>query len=284
VDAVTPTKELRIITDTPAEPATAPSTLPDPPSILTKAFDLLRAFNSRDRVMTLSELARAAQLPKSTVHRLLARLMELDAVEHHADGYKLSLGLLQLGATTPAANLRDLAMPYLAALHRWTGETVHFAVLRHFDVVYLEKLARSDSPSALSRVGGQLPANCTAVGKALLAWEDLDDLAHFLPSPMPKLTPASISDVDTLITELREIKEQRLAREQNEAQPGLACVASPVVVHGVAVAALSIGYRTEHPPKTQIDTVLRDTAAQIARDVQASLGDAQRANWFRQQI
>jgi DNA-binding IclR family transcriptional regulator len=289
VTVVTPTKELHIITETPAEPMTAPSSKPEPaaaepPSILTKAFDLLRAFNSRDRVMTLSELARAAQLPKSTVHRLLARLVELDAVEHHGDGYKLSLGLLQLGASTPAASMRDLAMPYLAALHRWTGETVHFGVLRQFDVVYLEKLARPDSLSALSRVGARLPANCTAVGKALLAWEDLDDLAHFLPSPMPKLTPSSISDVGTLIAELREVREQRLAREQNEATPGLSCVAAPVVVQGLAVAALSIGFRTDNPPATQINTVLRDTAGQIARDVRNSLRHSQHANWYRQQI
>src|SRR4051794_26790872 len=124
------------------------------PSILSKAFELLRAFNSAERVMTLSELSRAAHLPKSTVHRLLARLVELDAVEHHGDGYKLSLGLMQLGATTPAASMRDLALPYLAGLHRWTGETVHFGVLRQFDVVYLEKLAPANSPSELSRVGG----------------------------------------------------------------------------------------------------------------------------------
>jgi DNA-binding IclR family transcriptional regulator len=273
----------------PAEPtaatrSTAAPTTDEPPSILTKAFEVLRAFNSRDRVMTLSDLARAAQLPKSTVHRLLGRLVELDAVERHGDGYKLSLGLLQLGATTPAARIRDEAMPYLAALHRWTGETVHFAVLRRFDVVYLEKLARPDSLAALSRVGARLPANCTAVGKALLAWEDFDDLVHFLPSPMPRLTPSSIGEVDALISELRESKEQRLAREQNEAIPGLSCIAAPVVVQGLAVAAVSIAFPTDKPPPAQIGTVLRDTAAHIACDVRKSLGDSQRANWFRQQI
>lgn len=256
----------------------------EPPSILTKAFDLLRAFNSGHRVMTLSEISRAAQLPKSTVHRLLARLIELDAVERHGESYKLSLGLLQLGATTPAASLRDIAMPYLAALHRWTGNTVRFAALRQFDVVYLEKLARLDSSCAFSRVGARLPANCTAVGKALLAWEDFDDLAHFLPSPMPRLTPFSVTDVDKLITELREVRLQRLAREQNEASLGQSCVATPVIVQGLAVAAVSIGFPTDNPLSQQIDTVLRDVAGQIARDVQASFGDSQRANWFRQQI
>src|SRR5882757_4866950 len=270
------TKELRIIADTPTEPSTV-----EPPSILTKAFDLLHAFNHKDRVLTLSELARAAQLPKSTVHRLLARLIELDAVEHHGAGYKLSLGLMQLGATTPAASMRDLALPYLAGLHRWTGETVHFGVLRQFDVVYLEKLARSNSPVVLSRVGGRLPANCTAIGKALLAWEDLDDLAAFLPSPMPKLTPGSVSNVDNLIAELHEVKGHGLARERNEAQPGLSCVAAPVVVRGIAVAAVSVGYVSDTTLNPRVDTALRDTARQIAREVGDSLGTSYQADWRR---
>jgi DNA-binding IclR family transcriptional regulator len=256
----------------------------EPPSILKKAFDLLRAFNDKDRVLTLSELARAAHLPKSTVHRLLARLVELDAVEHHGDGYKLSLGLMQLGATTPAASLRDLALPHLASLHRWTGETVHVAVLREFDVVYLEKLARADSPSVLSHVGGRLPANCTAVGKALLAWEDFDDLTAFLPSPMPKLTPASVSSVNALISELHEIRGNGLAKERNEAQLGLACVAAPVVVHGFAVAALSVGYRSDTTLNPRVDTALRDTASQIAQEVRHSLSTGSQATWFRQQF
>ena len=93
--------------------ASGHSVEPEPPSILSKAFDLLRAFDQTARVMTLSELARAANLPKSTVHRLLARLIDLDVIEHHAQGYRLSLSLIQLGATTPAAGLRELAAPHL---------------------------------------------------------------------------------------------------------------------------------------------------------------------------
>jgi DNA-binding IclR family transcriptional regulator len=245
------------------------------PSILSKAFDLLRAFNAQERVMTLSELARASRLPKSTVHRLLARLIELDAVEHLGDGYRLSVGLIQLSATTPAASLRDLAMPYLAGLHRWTGETVHLGVLRQFDVVYLEKLARSNSPVLLSRVGARLPANCTAIGKALLAWEDLDDLARSWPRPMPMLTQSSIRNVDQLIEQLRDIKDRGIAREHDEAQPGLACVAAPVVVDGFALGAVSIGYRSQTALHHQVEAALRVTAGQIARESRAWLANGQ---------
>jgi DNA-binding IclR family transcriptional regulator len=244
---------------------------------------LLGAFNSNERVMTLSELSRASALPKSTVHRLLARLIDLDAVEHHRGGYKISLGLMRLGVTTPAGSMRDTALPHLADLYHWTGETIHLAVLRQFDVVYMERIARPDSPPSISSVGARLPANCTAIGKALLAWEDLEDLADFLPSPMPKLTPWSVSDVDQLLKELRDIKEHGVAAERNQAQPGLACVAAPIIVNGFAIGAVSVSHRAEKTLNRQVITGLRDTVTRITRDARARLANGH-AHWFPYEV
>ena len=251
-----------------------------PPSILSKAFDLLRAFNANDRVMTLSELARASDLPKSTVHRLLAKLMELDAIEPHLAGYKISLSMIRLGANTPAAGLRDLAMPYLAALHRWTSQTVHLGVLRKFDVVYLEKLSLPDAPVWLTSVGVRLPANCTALGKALLAGENYEDLDAFLPSPMRMLTADSISDIHRLIPQLREVRKSGLARENNESVLGVGCIAAPIVVRGFTIGAVSIAHRSDEPLNSKAETALRDAAARIARQAGESLRSPDGAVWF----
>ena len=244
------------------------------PSILTKAFDVLNSFNQHERVMTLSQLARASGLPKSTVHRLLARLVELGALEHHRAGYKLGLGLLQLGATTPAAMMRDQAIPHLVALQRWSRQTVTFAVLREFDVVYLEKLAPADSPSTLASIGGRLPANCTAVGKALLAHEDLDDLAGFLPLRLPQLTPHSITKADAFVEHLRIVRREGIAREHNEAQMGLDGVAVPVMVNNVAVGAISITHGPNSPAGGQLDAALRNTTAQLSGELRSYLAAA----------
>ncbi|WP_217575037.1 IclR family transcriptional regulator [Streptomyces sp. GbtcB7] len=254
------------------------SNVVDPaPSILSKAFDLLRAFNTRERVMSFSELVRASGLPKSTVHRLLARLVELDVIEHHRSGYKIGIQLFKLGAITPAASMRDVAMPFLAGLHRQFGLTVHLAVLRQFNIVYLERLSRRNAPSSLSGVGSILPANCTAIGKALLAYEDLDDLEVFLPNPMPMMTPESTTDVGTLLAQLREIQGGVLARERNEAQRGLACMASPIVVQGFAVGAVSVSYRADARLDPEVETALRDTTARISREVRAGLAEGREA-------
>ncbi|TWH00851.1 IclR family transcriptional regulator [Nocardioides sp. J9] len=268
------------VTQEPPTRSRTPDT--EPPSILTKAFDLLRAFNPHQRVMTLSELARASGLPKSTVHRLLARLVELGAVEHHRSGYKIGLGLLQLGAGTPAGYMRDLGMPHLSQLHRWSGATVHFAVLRQFDVVYLEKLNAPGSPAGITSVGGRLPANCTAIGKALLAHENFDDLGAFLPQPLPRMTARSVTDVDELIDELRRVRVTGIAREEGEAQPGLSCVAAPVVLNGFAIGAVSLGFPTGSELPARAEQALSITARRIAEDVDTGL--AGREHWFPREV
>lgn len=233
-------------------------------SILNKAFDLLYAFNENTRVMTLSELARASGLPKSTVHRLLARLVDLGALEHHRSGYKLGLGLLQLGSTTPAANMRDLATPILVALQRWSGLTVTAAVLRHFDAVIIDHLGPLTGTVRLARVGARLPANCTAIGKALLACEDLDDLAGFLPSRLPQLTPQSITDADEFVEHLRIVVKQGVAREYGEARLDLNSIGMPVIVNGLAVAAVAVSAPCSQPIGSRVEDALRSAVGQIA--------------------
>ena len=257
------------VTDEGAHAASAVET----PSILSKAFDLLRAFNSSSRVMTLTELSRASGLPKSTVHRLIARLIDLDAVEQHRSGYVVSLDLLGLTATNPAGEMRDTALPYLAALHRWSGYSVQLAVLRQFDVVYLEKIASHNTPAPRAGVGSRLPANCTALGKALLAWENLDELEAVLPRPMPMMTQHSATDVEDLLVELRRIRGHGLAHEREESQLELACVAVPIVIHEVAVGAIAASYPAGTEVGSRVEDALRDTAAKVARVSREDLAD-----------
>lgn len=260
--------------------ATAPSAANESPSILSKAFDLLRAFDSSNRVMTLSELAQASGLPKSTVHRLLGRLVELEAIEHHGTaGYKIGLSLLRIGSVSPALSMRDIAMPYLTSLQHWTGQAVYLGVLRQFDVVYLEKLEPPHFAGSPATVGGRLPANCTAIGKALLSYEDFDDLAMFLPSPLPALTTKSITSIDTLIEQLRQVRRLGLAQERNEARDGLACLAAPIVERGYAVGALSVAHPAAVPRDPRTSSAIRDTAARIAKELRAWT-TAERAHWF----
>jgi DNA-binding IclR family transcriptional regulator len=249
-------------------------------SILIKAFDLLRSFSAERRMMSLTEIARVSGLPKSTVHRLLDRLVDLDAVERHPEGYCVSLRLSQLGALTPAAHGRDTALPHLAGLHRATRCTVRYGVLRTLEVVYLERLALTTHEQE-SAVGSRLPANCTAIGKALLAWADRDALAAVLRSTtLSAMTPSSHTAPGPLLAELDAIHRDGLAHERDEAQPGWSCVGAPIVVKGQAVAAISLQYPTHRPIERKVVDAVRVTATRISREFAAALADESRERYF----
>lgn len=254
-----------------------------PPSILTKAFDVLRAFNSNERVMTLTELAEASGLAKSTVHRLLARLVELGAVEHHLGSYRIGIEIFRLGVTSPVAGMRDAAIAHLATLHRQTGQTVQLAVLRGAEVVFLERLSLRHAGLPLFGVGSRLPANCTAVGQAMLAYEEPAEVQRILPDPLQRLTTASITDVPLLLARLAEVRRAGIAHEVGQAQPGLASTAVPLIINGAAVGAISISVVGSEHVGRRHDAALRAAGALIEHEVSERLAQG-RMHWFPKEM
>ncbi|MEC3917897.1 IclR family transcriptional regulator [Nocardia sp. CDC160] len=210
--------------------------------ILERAFDLLQAFGPDRRVMTLSELARAVDLPTSTVHRLARKLVALGALERHGNDYRIGLAVGTLASMTPASAWCDQAMPYLAELQGRTRQTVHMAVLRGGEVVYLEKLRAHGTPATPTVTGGRNPAHCTAVGKVLLADLPERSLAHRLQPPLRPLTRHSYTEPGRLRAELRRIRGSGFAVDREEAAAGLSCVAAPIRSGLGVVAAVSVAF------------------------------------------
>jgi DNA-binding IclR family transcriptional regulator len=252
------------------------ASMPEHPSILDKAFEILLAFNGRDRVLTLTELARASGLPKSTVHRLLARLVRLEAVERHGEGYKLGLGLVRLSATTLAGHLRDVALPYLTELRRWSGHTAQLAVLRQGDVVYLERLHRQGD-SLATEVGMRLPACRTAMGRAILAFLPEEEMSSFVGAHVTLGSAEPFVSAEQFMLMLREVRREGLAQEHDEIMPGMSCLAAPIVPVRYANAAISLAYRSGAPLPVSVSAALREAAALISRELRTGLiGDHNR--------
>lgn len=237
------------------------------PSVLWKAFDVLDAFSHRRRVLTLAGIARHSGLPKSTAHRVLAMLTEVGAVEQVEGGYRIGLRMFSIGALPPEAALREAALPHLEQLHRVTGQTLHLAILRDADVVYLEKLlprrTRLDMPSV---IGDRLPATCTGVGKALLAFSPADMASAALAGPLQRRTAQSVGSPAELRHELDVIRDRGYAFDRQEATVGVACVAVPVLAApGRAIAAISVAYPATAGSGQALVGPLRATAAAISR-------------------
>ena len=213
-----------------------------PLSMLGRAFTLLTAFGPGDGELSLAELCRRTGIAKPTAHRLLAELAEWGAVERTGRGVRLGLRLFELGQLVPRQReLRDVAAPFLADLFEATRETVHLAVPEGTDVVYVHKLAAGGAPEIPSRLGGRMPAYCTGVGKALLAFAPPGRLEAVLAEPLIRRTRRTVVAPGLLRAELAGVRSRGVAEEYEESAPGVACVAAPVLdADGHAVAALSI--------------------------------------------
>ncbi|OPC77234.1 IclR family transcriptional regulator [Embleya scabrispora] len=239
------------------------------PSVLWKAFRVLGVFSHSRRVLTLAQIVRRSGLPKSTAHRVLAMLLEVGAIEQHSDGYRMGLRMFSLGTLPPEVALRDAALVHLEELHRVTGQTLHLAILRDADAVYLEKLRgrRYDRSPAL--VGGRLPARCTAIGKAMLAFSTDRTIAEVSAAPPAPRTARSLTSVPALRRELAAVRVDGYAVDREEAVDGLACVAVPILVAGRAVAAVSVAFAAAAGSGTVLVNPLRHTAAAISRSIPA---------------
>ena len=210
----------------------------------------------------LDDMARAMASPKPTVHRALAALRRAGFAAQDGPGrYVLGDEFLRLAFAHHEARPDHLRIqPVLRRLCDRYGETVHYATLDGRWVVYRSKL---DPPSGAVRltsvVGGRNPAHTTAVGKLLLSGvlHSLADVVAWIgDEPLTTPTERSIATAERLHAELSQTRERGYGVDNQENEPGVACLAvpayltSPSVPSG-AVSISSLAYRT--PVRTLVD-------------------------------
>jgi len=198
----------------------------------------------------LGSIAARAELPKSTVHRILKRLVERGYARAQGDGvYVLGPRILAMaGGMLDQLDAGPAARAVLRDLHADVGHTVHFAMLSGDEAVYVEKLVDPNLPyQTASRVGGRIPLHCTAIGKSILATMAPEEARTLLArrklvrrTPNTRVTPTAIR------AELDRVRNQGFAIDDEENERNIRCVGSAVVDHrgrpagAVSVSALTV--------------------------------------------
>lgn len=204
---------------------------------LDRAIDVLEALQTGDSTRGVAELARELRLPRATVHRLLAALASrgLVAQDGETGKYYLGLKLFELGSrVADSLDLRRVARPSLVRLMKDTGETTHLVVLDGASIVFVDKVETDNPFRMVSQVGGRLPARHSGSGKALLAQLSETDLVRRAGDLPP-------DELSRLLLQLREVRRQGWAIDDEETQAGLRCVGTVVRDHtGAAIAGLSV--------------------------------------------
>ncbi len=214
-----------------------------------RAFQILSLLSERDEDMGVAELGRTLGLNKSTVHRFLTSLRDLGIVQKNekTNKYHLGLTLFELGNRVPIKRtLIDKIHPHLLDLAFQVNEVVNLAGLFKNEVVYLDKIESKRSVQIMTYVGFHIPPHSTALGKAILAFMNPEDVQRILrPTGLPKFTNRTITEMDALLAELRKIHTQGFALDNEEFEEGLRCVAVPLFdSRGEVLASISISGST----------------------------------------
>ncbi len=168
-----------------------------------RTFAVLRAVADQPRGAGVSEVARTARLPKSTVHRILASLEGLGIVDHDSGSYSIGAGLASLtGAVNHTTSLRELCRPYLRDLVDQFEESAGLTVEEGRTALYLDQISSLGPVRTKDWTGSRLPLHTVAGGLAIMMTWPQERIADYVQGGLPAASPAAAASGTDLMDRL----------------------------------------------------------------------------------
>jgi DNA-binding IclR family transcriptional regulator len=236
--------------------------------VLERAFSLLDTLAAQPEPVSLKEISERTGLHPSTAHRILNDLAIGRFVDRpQAGNYRLGMRLLELGNLVKARlDVRDAALAPMRELHKLTHQPVNLSVRQGDEIVYIERTYSERSGMQVVRaVGGRAPLHLTSVGKLFLAHDDTARVrAYALRTGLTGHTRNSITDLTRLERELAIVRATGVARDDEELELGVRCMASGIFDdQGKLLAGLSVSAPADRLEESWLERV-KATAAQIS--------------------
>ncbi|MDX1668071.1 MAG: IclR family transcriptional regulator [Limnobacter sp.] len=229
--------------------------------VIERMMQLLDALAEHQDPVALKDLARYTDLHPSTAHRILNDLVACRLVDRSDPGlYRLGMKLLEFGNLVKARlNVRDTALEFMRKLHKTTGQTVNLAVRQGDEIVYVERAFSERSGMQVVRaIGGRAPLHLTSTGKLFLADDSPAQLRHYADrTQLRGQTKNSLTALSDLEAEIQKVQRQGYARDNEELEPGVKCIAAGIYDDTAQlVAGLSISAPADRVQETWLDDLL----------------------------
>ncbi|MDA7964035.1 IclR family transcriptional regulator [Ruegeria sp.] len=242
-----------------------------------KACDVLDQVASFGRPARFAELLDGSDFPKATLYRFLQSLTNQGMLHYDPDRQTYSPGmrLVRLAHAAWTQNsLAPIARPFLDALSSETGETVHLAQLDSGQVLYVDKRNAQRPVEMYSEAGKVGPAYCTGVGKAMMAFLEEERLQKTISQQsFHRFTDKTLTSEQALRDDLAAIRSRGYAVDDEEHEPGIICIACPILTEGGRVlGAISVTGSTGRMDFNQLEAWVprvRRVAEQIGTEAQA---------------
>jgi DNA-binding IclR family transcriptional regulator len=232
---------------------------------------------SGERRLTLSEVAAALKVTRSSAYRLLFTLCHLGFVDFDSETktYVLGSQVLRLGYGYLASrDLVEVAMPHLLRLRDRTGWSAHLGELHGRDVVYLARVATRRSIASTVHVGARLPARATTMGRILLSGLSNDEVRELYRDErfgtVDGNAPATLTG---LIEQLSLDRAKGVVVQNSGYEPGVDSIAAPIRdMTGTIVAAINISVVALLTNDAELNGPLKAEVLAVADAISRDLG------------
>ncbi len=226
-----------------------------------RVLDIFELLASSDTGFTLTEIAKKIGAPKSSIFPMLHTLECRHYISLNPNTLKYSIGvsMFAIGSTyVNNENLLNHITREMTKLVDICNETCSLGILDGSNVLYI---AKKDSPQSLrlvTYVGKQVSANCTALGKALLCKHTLEEIERLFPKEVPYCTKHSITDLNVLYSQLKQVEREGFAYENEEFAEQIQCIAVPIMKQGKPVVAVSVSTPSFRNDNKKIEIIKRE--------------------------
>ncbi len=211
---------------------------------LDRGLRLLQKFGATSGPMTLSDLARAADLPRATARRILFTLEAAGFVATDGKLFTLTPHVLTLATSyLRSSQVVSVLQPVLDRIAMAAREISSAAVLDGDEVVFIARGSPARVFSAGLDIGYRLPAFCTSVGRAMLGQFHSADLAARLAAMRREaMTPHTVTDPALLLASIVSDREKGYSLVDREAEPAFRSISVPIRRYdGAIIAAINMG-------------------------------------------
>lgn len=208
--------------------------------VISRAADILRLLGRETDGLSLGQIAKRVQLPRSTVQRIVAALVTEGFVSTERGDGGIRLGReIQSLAQAVSSDMRTRLRPVMERLSDETGETVDLAVLEGAQMLFVDQIEGSHRLRTVSRIGEYFPLTTTANGRAALACMRPERALALIRAEHRSRGPFAppLSDI---IDGIDAIREGELACDENEHTDGICAMGFAVADQTGDIFAVSV--------------------------------------------
>lgn len=211
-----------------------------------RVIEILEYVDGSLEQVNLTEISKGLSIPKSTLSPIMKTLVEKGFLEMTNEGcYKVSFRLYQLGMgySEKGDSTLGVIQTQMEELVKIVGELSQFGVRVDDKVLYLCKVKSENAVEVVSSVGKKLPVYCTGLGKVILSSLPDEKIREVLSNTeLKKMGPNTITDIDSLIENIHEIRKLGYAMEREESMENVACIAVGIMIKNKIKGAISVTF------------------------------------------